>query len=215
MEKLLNSLGAHCLSTSQWADGWTIQSQRGGWRQEPLCWVVPCFTSEGRGLPSQHPQPHFPFGSRPLPSTERGLLRKAEPRQLEDGRSRRWRGQRRPRQALLAVCALGSLASGWRSSARLPWGGWSPIPTSLPETLPPSRLSLQSWTQVPKKAMIQDREAEPTGLLYKKRGWAMDSGNSETNLTLVFRLFQTIKIKAGLRWLPSSESCYVFLIWQG
>lgn len=135
-----------------------------------LCWVVPCFTSEGRGLPSRHPQPHFPFGSRPLPSTERGLLRKAEPRQLEDGRSRRWRGQRRPRQALLAVCALGSLASGWRSSARLPWGGWSPIPTSLPETLPPSRLSLQSWTQVPKKAMIQDREAEPTGCVIQKKG---------------------------------------------
>lgn len=79
----------------------------------------------------------------------------------------------------------------------------------------PHRLevSLQSWPQVPKKAMIQDREAEPTGCGIQKR--AMDSGISETNLTLVFRLFQTIKIKAGLRRLLSSESCYVFLIWQG
>lgn len=163
---------------------------------------------EGWGLCSC-PQPCFLLGSHPLPSTERGLLRKAGPRELEGLRSRRWGGQGRPRQALLAVCALGSLASGWRSSGAL---GGSPshltscdLATFMPLGRAGPTFLRRQWSKI-------ERQSQPA-VLYKKG--AIDSGISETNLTLVFRLFQTIKIKAGLRWLPSSESCYVFLIWQG
>lgn len=136
-----------------------------------LCWVVPCFTSEGRGLPSRHPQPHFPFGSRPLPSTERGLLRKAEPRQLEDGRSRRWRGQRRPRQALLAVCVL-LAASPLDGGAQLGCPGEAEVPFPLHFRRPchlhaslcraGPRFLRRQWSKI-------ERQSQPA-VLYKKRG---------------------------------------------
>lgn len=166
MEKLLNSLRAHCLSiftVSRWRDN--PQSQRGGGQQEPLCWVVPCFTSWGPGL-SPHPQPRFLLGSHPLPSTERGLLRKAEPggssKQEVKGTGAT------PPGTVSCVCS-------WRSHLwmeKLGGPGEAAIPphTSLPATSPPSRLS-QSWPHVPKKAMIQDREAEPSGCVIQKGGY--------------------------------------------
>lgn len=61
------------------------------------------------------------------------------------------------------------------------------------------RFLRRQWSKMERQSQL--------AVLYKKG--AMDSGISETNLTLVFRLFQTIKIKAGLRRPLSSESCYV------
>lgn len=63
MEKLLNSLGAHCLSlftVSRWMDN--PSNQRGG-GQDPLCWVVPCLTSLGAGSASMAPTAMLSFGS--------------------------------------------------------------------------------------------------------------------------------------------------------
>lgn len=143
MEKLLNSLRKHCLSiftVSRWMDN--PQSQRGGGRrqQEPCAvWSLAlppegrAFTEPGAGFSTWIPSP-------PINRMERGLLRKAEPG-LQGLRSRRWRWQRQPLQALLAVCALGSLRLA--GEARLPREGSSPTPTSLPETSPPWGLSAE------------------------------------------------------------------------
>lgn len=51
-----------------------------------------------------------------------------------------------------------------------PWGGCRPL---TPHFLRPRHLhaSQQSWPHVPKKAMIQDREAEPSGCIIQKRGY--------------------------------------------
>lgn len=210
MEKLLNSLRKHCLSiftVSRWMDN--PQSQRGGGRrqQEPCAvWSLAlppegrAFTEPGAGFSTWIPSP-------PINRTERGLLRKAEPG-LQGLRSRRWRWQRQPLQALLAVCALGSLRLAGAASGRLKSHAHftsGDLTALRPLCRAGPRFLRRQWSKI-------ERQSRPA-VLYKKG--AMDSGISETNLTLVFRLFQTIKIKAGLRRLLSSESCYVFLIWQG
>lgn len=207
MEKLLNSLRAHCLSiftVSRWMDDPESKRRRAARAfvlSGPLLYLL-------RARAFTAPTAVFYLDSTPSHPRNVGGWERQSHGNWRVFESRRWRGQGRPRQALLAVCARGSLTSRWR-----PWGGWGPLHTLLPGDLatftPLSRASptflRRQWSKI-------ERQSQPA-VLYKKG--AIDSGISETNLTLVFRLFQTIKIKAGLRWLPSSESCYVFLIWQG
>lgn len=154
--------------SSQWADGWTIHKVKeevGGGQQEPCAvWSLAlppegrAFTESAAGFSTWIPSP-------PINGT--GLLRKAEPG-LQGLRSQRWRWQRQPLQALLAVCALGSLPL----LEKLGCPGKAQVPLPL-HFRRPHRLeaSLQSWPQVPKKAMIQDREAEQTGCVIQKRGY--------------------------------------------
>lgn len=142
MEKLLNSLRKHCLSiftVSRWMDN--PQSQRGGGRRaaRALCCVVPCFTSWGPGL---HGTRSRVFYLDPVPSHKRNVgCWERQSRDCKVLEARRWRWQRQPLQALLAVCALGSLPLA--GEARLPREGSSPTPTSLPETSPPWGLSAE------------------------------------------------------------------------
>lgn len=152
---------------SEQMDGQSTESKRSraGGRQEPCAEWSLALPPEGWGL---HSTRSHVFDLDPVPSHQWNVG--CRERQSHDN----WKvleaeGDRGhpSRHCLLAVCALGSLASD--GEARLPWGG-SSLP-SLPETSPPSRLSLQSWPQVPKKAMIQDREAEPTGCGIQKRGY--------------------------------------------
>lgn len=216
--KAIEQPQAHCLSifTVSRRMGSPESERAGGGRRaggraaRALCWA------ERPSLPSWGPRPPstrspFSFHLDPTPpihgawAAERGWATGTE-----GLRSRRWRGPatRRPGRALLAVCALGGRASGCSAALgrlRSPHLTSCDLATFTPLSRAGPTFLRRQWSKI-------ERQSQPA-VLYKKG--AIDSGISETNLTLVFRLFQTIKIKAGLRWLPSSESCYVFLIWQG
>lgn len=197
---------------SEQKDGQSTESGRrwaaAGGRHSPVL-SGPSLPSWGPRAPGTRSPVLFPLGSHPLPSTERGLLREAEPLErrvfgaVGDGDRATWPG------TVSWVCAWRPRL--WREALGGPGGCGPPHLTSrdLATFTPLSRAGptflRRQWSKI-------ERQSQPA-VLYKKG--AIDSGISETNLTLVFRLFQTIKIKAGLRWLPSSESCYVFLIWQG
>lgn len=177
---------------------------------------------QARFLVPDGPLPYLPKGCRCPPSTHSHFFHldpypfaSTDPQASEKGRAilKSW-DHMRVRQKVSAVRALGL---GLRGSM-VAQGGRGPTHTLFCET---SALRLTTslprfasgWPQVLKKAMIQDGEAGPTGCVLQKR--ATDSGVSETNWTLVFQLVQTMKIKAGFRWLRSSDGCCVFLIWQG
>lgn len=206
---------AHCLSiftVSRWMDN--LQNQRGG-QQGPLCWVVPCLASPRVGVLSQHPQPHLSFGSLP-PSHPWNVgywERQSHSRESwwqESLRSRRWRSV--VSSALSGQPRLGTGQRVAAPEAEVPLTFYFLRP-QLSGSPPLCLSSHQSWPQSLRRQWSKMKRQSQPAVSYKKR--AMDSGISETNLTLVFQLFQTIKIKAGLRWLRSSESCYIFLIWQG
>lgn len=209
MEKLLDSLRAPCLSiftVSRQMDN--PQSPRWG-RQGPLCQAVPCPTFPRAGGAIRAPTAAS-FIWIPAP---------CHPWKCVGF----WERQSHPREP---GSQQGLHKAGVSSGLSWPWARelWLPREAEVPLTSssmrsqlsgsPPGCLSLhQSWPPVLKKAMIQDGEAGLTGCVLHNR--ATDSGVSETNLTLVFQLVQTIKIKAGLRWLRSSDGCCIFLIWQG
>lgn len=212
MEKLLNSLRKHCLSiftVSRWMDN--PQSQRGGGRagckgpvlSGPLLYLL-------RARPSQNPEPGFLLGSRPLPPSERGLLRRQSHGTARSEKLKLKVTVAAPPGTVSCVCSRQPSSGGEKLGC--PGKAEVPLPFHFrrPHRLRP--LCRAGPRFLRRQCSKIERQSQPA-VVYKKG--AMDSGISETNLTLVFRLFQTIKIKAGLRRLLSSESCYVFLIWQG
>lgn len=120
MEKLLNSLRKHCLSiftVSRWMDN--PQSQRGGGRagckgpvlSGPLLYLL-------RAGPSQNPEPGFLLGSRPLPPSEHGLLRRQSQGTARSGKPKVKVTEAAPPGTVSCVCSR-QPSSGWRSSAVL------------------------------------------------------------------------------------------------
>ncbi|EGW03449.1 hypothetical protein I79_003551 [Cricetulus griseus] len=139
MEKLLNSLRAHCLSiftVSRWMDN--PQSQRGGGQQEPCAEWSLALPPEGRGL---HSTRSHVFYLDPVPSHQwnvgcwerqsHGNWRVLEAEDEGDS-------GKPSRHCWLCVLLASSPLD---EEAQLPWGGSSPTPTSLRETSPPSCLS--------------------------------------------------------------------------
>lgn len=166
MEKLLNSLRHTASPSSQWAEGWAVQSQSeaagGGGRQDPVCaeWS-PASLLGAAG--SQHPQPcSLSTWIPPPPIHGAWAAERGRATGTEGLLSRRWRGPGDPAgHCQLCVRSAASPLSLGRLR--------SPTPHFLrPRHL---RASQQSWPHVPKKAMIQDREAEPTGCVIQKRGY--------------------------------------------
>lgn len=172
-KKLLNSLRAHCLSiftVSRWMDNPESKRRlaaRALVLSGPLLYLL-----RARGLHSTRshvfcldPTPSHPWY---LDCWERQSHWNWRALEAEG------KGTEPSRQALLAVRPLGSLASGWRSSAGL--GRLKPHSHFTSGDLSP-----QGWPQVPKKAMIQDREAEPTGWVYTKKGYGQRDFRNKFN----------------------------------
>lgn len=117
---------------------------------------------------SQHPQPFlFPLGSHPSHPRSVGCWERLS--HWNGGSSEQkvtGTGDPATRPGTVScVCA-------WRPRLWMLGGpGEAAVPT--PHFLRPRHLhaSQQSWPHVPKKAMIQDREAEPTGCVIQKRGY--------------------------------------------
>lgn len=101
---------------SEQMDGQSTKSKRrwaAGSKSPVLCGPLLYLLRAG---PSRNPEPGFLLGSRPLPSTERGLLRKAEPG-LQGLRSQKVKvTEAAPPGTVSCVCSR-QPSSGWRSSA--------------------------------------------------------------------------------------------------
>lgn len=126
MEKLLNSLRAHCLSQlhSEPMDGQATEPKVR--RTRSLCQVVPCLPYQGLGGPWQHPTASsFIWILTPTPSMECGLLREAEPfwRVMVTGGSQEQKVREKRRLALLWQCEQCALL------VALPWGKEERLPT--------------------------------------------------------------------------------------
>lgn len=162
-------------------------------------------------LPSQHPQSFFQQNhSSPAPSRECG----------------RWKGKATPESDgdRRGSDRLEALSSGTVSSvlsAAWPQDGKAWLPTERLKShshLLPETSARRLTTLVPLLASeLAPVPEEGTGPRQRGRGgWlhhtkrATDSGISETNLTLVFWHIKTVKIKAGLQRLRSSDWWYIF-----
>lgn len=197
MEKLLNSLRHSASPSSQWADGRTIH----GVKDEAALTAVP-FQLD---LPSPYPLHGRCWARERLSHSWRVM---------EIG------GSEKPRveavggsllRQVSTVLSAASMQDGENVGAR--WVVEVPLTRTswdLNSQAHHLRASVASeLALVLMKATEQDREAESTGYITQK-GATTDSGISETNLTLVFWLFQSMKIKAGFQWLRSSDSCDIF-----
>lgn len=209
MEKLLNSLRALCLSSftvSRWMDS---PNPRGAGRipvQDGASHRLP-----GAGyLPSAHSLSLLQNPSSPTPS--RGCGRwKGKATQESDGNRRGSDRLEALSSGTVSSSALSSLAPG-QESVVVHWE------VEVPFTCASWDLSSQAHHLCASLGVrVGPRPEEGTGPRQRGRGsWlhhtqrATDSGISETNLTLVFWHIPTVKIKAGLQRLRSSDWWYIF-----